>query len=160
MDIYAPLIRYWATQSGMREPDTSDLLQDVFAVLLKQLPLFEYDADRSFRAWLKRIVLNVWRAHIRRRRFDCLAESQEPTVDDPAEDYWEQEFTSQLIRQALTIMKRDFAETTWKACWDVVVEGHAAVDVGKRLGITTGAVYAARFRVLARLRSELNGCLD
>ena len=57
-------------------------------------------------------------------------------------------------------MKADFNETTWKACWALVVEGRQAADVACELGITAGAVHAARFRVLARLKGEFAGLLE
>jgi RNA polymerase sigma-70 factor (ECF subfamily) len=160
VELYAPLIRHWARRAGMQESDVADLLQDVFSVLLRRLPQFEYDPARSFRAWLRQIVLNVWRAHVRRRRGAALENSPEPAVEDPAEEFWNDEFAGHVTRRALLIMKRDFAPTTWQACWAVVVEQRPAADVARELGITVGAVYAARFRVLGRLREELDGTID
>jgi len=160
VDLYAPLIQFWARRTGMQDSDIADLLQDVFAILMRQLPLFEYDPQRSFRAWLRQIVLNVWRAHIRKRRGAPLDDKGDPAIEDPAEQFWEQEYAGHLARRALLIMKRDFAPTTWQACWAVVVEGRPGDEVARELGMTVGAVYAARFRVLQRLREELNGALD
>ena len=52
------MIYRWATGIGLPEHEAADLVQDVFIRLLKQLPLFEYDRNRSFRAWLKTVTLN------------------------------------------------------------------------------------------------------
>jgi DNA-directed RNA polymerase specialized sigma24 family protein len=41
-----------------------------------------------------------------------------------------------------------------------VVHGKSAVRAAAELGLTAGAVRVARFRVLARLRQELDGLLD
>jgi RNA polymerase sigma-70 factor (ECF subfamily) len=57
-------------------------------------------------------------------------------------------------------MESDFEPKTWKACWDLVVEGLPAVQVASQLGIAIGTVYAAKCRVLARLREELAGLLE
>ena len=57
-------------------------------------------------------------------------------------------------------MSRDFQPATWKAFWGQVVESRSAADVAAELGLTVGAAYAARFRVLDRLREEMAGMLD
>ena len=57
-------------------------------------------------------------------------------------------------------MRADFDDTTWKACWETVVAERPAAEVAAELGLTVGAVYAARFRVLKRLRRNLQGLLD
>jgi RNA polymerase sigma-70 factor (ECF subfamily) len=144
----------------MQDSDIADLLQDVFAILVRQLPLFQYDPGRSFRAWLRQIVLNVWRSHVRKRRASTLDDDAALAIDDPVEQFWDQEYSGHVARRALMIMKRDFAAKTWQACWAVVVESRPAEQVARELGMTVGAVYAARFRVLERLRQELAGALD
>jgi len=40
--------------------------------------------------------------------------------------------------------------------WQTAVDGHNAKDVGKRLGLSPGAVYVAKSRVLARLKEEIS----
>ncbi len=40
------------------------------------------------------------------------------------------------------------------------MEGQPAAEVAAELGLTVGAVCAARFRVLDRLRNELAGLLE
>ena len=57
-------------------------------------------------------------------------------------------------------MRRDFDAATWQAFWACVVEGRSAPDVGRSLGLSPGAVRAAKFRVLYRLRRELDGLID
>ncbi len=57
-------------------------------------------------------------------------------------------------------MQADFEPTTWKACWEHIVSGRSAAEVGRELGLTEGAVYVAKYRVLRRLRENLQGLLD
>ncbi len=57
-------------------------------------------------------------------------------------------------------MRADFQEKTWKACWETVALGRPAAAVAAELDLSVGAVYAAKFRVLERLRQELHGLLD
>ena len=66
-----------------------------------------------------------------------------------------------VAARALLVMKRDFEPATWKACWEVIVSGRPAAEIAAELGLSVAAVYAARYRVLHRLRQEiLQGLLD
>lgn len=66
--LYTPLLLRWVQRSGLSEEDAVDLVQDVFATLLVELPRFEYDAHRGpFRAWLKTVTLNQCRDRHRKR---------------------------------------------------------------------------------------------
>jgi RNA polymerase sigma-70 factor (ECF subfamily) len=60
----------------------------------------------------------------------------------------------------MTLMQADFRPGTWKAFWEQVVVGRPAREVASELGLSPGAAYAAKFRVLGRLREELEGMLD
>ena len=68
VELYTPLLHYWASRlPGMQEADVSDLVQDVFLVLLAKLPTFQYDPGQSFRGWLRTLLLNRWRDRNRAR---------------------------------------------------------------------------------------------
>jgi len=162
--LYTPLIYYWARRTGLQEPDAADLVQDVFALLIQKLPEFTYDRQRSFRGWLRTVTLNKWRENAR-RRIGLPMEPGPVELDDmpdtaSAEAFWDDEYRQQLVGRALELMRTDFQEPTWKACWQCIVEGRGAEDVAASLGMTAGAVRAAKFRVLTRLRQELAGMLD
>jgi RNA polymerase sigma-70 factor (ECF subfamily) len=73
---------------------------------------------------------------------------------------FEAEYQQYLVGRAVELMQTDFQPSTWKACWAVVVEGKPAAQVAADLGLTVEAVYAARSRVLRRLRQELSGLLE
>ena len=45
-----------------------DLVQDMFTLLVQELPKFEYDQDKSFRAWLWTIMRRKWLDHQRHRQ--------------------------------------------------------------------------------------------
>ena len=163
VDLYTPLLYHWAHRSGLRDPDAADLVQDVFVLLLRKLPEFQYDGRKRFRSWLRTVALNRWR-EIRRRQ-TTLVTVGDNTLDDipdPAgeEPFWEVEYRQHLARRLLEVMRKEFALATWQACWQCVVEGRAAAEVGKELGLSPGAVRVAKFRVLSRLRRELDGLLD
>lgn len=161
--LYAPLLYCWARRLGAQDADASDLLQDVFTLLHQKLPGFTYLPGKSFRAWLRTVLVNKWREN-RRRRFlpTCPdpAVTSEVAAPDSLADLEEEESRGFLVRRALQLMQTDFTETTWKACWETTVGDKAPAEVADELGISVRAVYLARIRVLQRLRQELGDLLD
>ncbi len=161
--LYTPLLHYWAKRIGLPVQDADDLVQDVFTLLVKEMPQFEYDAQRTFRGWLRTVAVNQWNAVRRRRQ---LAAQPLGDVDpagpdaDPGALLAGAEFQRLVYRRALEIMQTDFPGATWQACKAVVVDGKSAQETAQALGLTVGAVHAARFRVLARLREELAGMVE
>ena len=75
---------------------------------------------------------------------------------DELNDLIDGEYRDWLIKRAVEIMKSDFDEKSWKACWESL-NGRPAVAIAAELGMSVGAVYAAKFRVVARVREDLEG---
>src|SRR5688572_10500504 len=109
VELYTPLLFHWARQLGQQDSDCADLVQDVFLILWRKLPEFEYDSGRSFHAWLKTIFLNRHRSRLRQKgptamdmgEHDCVAESNGQPAD--AED------VRYLIRQAFRLIEAEFS---------------------------------------------------
>jgi RNA polymerase sigma-70 factor, ECF subfamily len=162
--LYTPLIYYWGRRAGLQREDAADLVQDVLTTLVRKLPEFHYDGGKSFRGWLRTVTLNHWRDRRKRRATqpigDGAAGLSSVAVADDVELFTEEEYRRHVVGQALRLMREEFQETTWKACWEHAVAGRPAADVAAELGLTVGAVYAAKFRVLTRLRQELDGLVE
>jgi RNA polymerase sigma-70 factor (ECF subfamily) len=164
VELYTPLIFYWARNAGLQSADAADLVQDVFTVLVKQMPTFVYDEKKSFRGWLRMITLNKWRERLRKRPLKTLDDQDRTvnglTVSDDREAIDEAEYRHHLLRSALQVKRAEFAPATWQACWEIVISGRSPAEVATDLGMTIDAVYVAKSRVLRRLREELAGLLD
>jgi RNA polymerase sigma-70 factor (ECF subfamily) len=110
------------------------------------------------------VLLNTWRD--RRRRIAARPreltgqDDVEPTGPEELNGIDEAEYRAQLVARALELMQAEFQPTTWKACWEFVVNGRPAADVARDLGMSENAVYLAKARVLRLLRQELDGLLD
>ena len=160
--LYTPLLFHWARRAGLPRQDAADLVQDVLALLVRKMPAFRYDRRRSFRAWLRTVALNKWRERLRRgtpavEGADALAELAAP---DEMAAFEETEYRNHVVRQALHALRGEFPDRTWEAFRRYAVDGEDAVAVAASLGLHVGSVYAAKSRVLARLRAELEGLLD
>lgn len=156
VDLYTPLLFYWARRVGLQESDAADLVQDVFTLLIRKLPEFTYDQNKGFRNWLRTVMMNKWR-EIARRQPSMAAgvELPERTVGDDIPILAEEEFQRHLAVRALELMQVEFQPATWKACWECAAVGRPAAEVAAELGMSVNAVYLATSRVLRRLRQEL-----
>lgn len=160
--LYAPLLYHWSINAGVDGREVEDLVQEVLAIVVKELPGFRYDASRSFRGWLRTVLKNKWR-ELRRRpnRVTYTADSHDEVVEpDWITSLVEEEYRNRLIERALQVMKEDFDQMTWQACWEYVAMDRPANEVANELGISVNSVYLAKSRVLRRLRSELTGLLE
>lgn len=158
--MYTPLFFSWTKRLGMNGHESADFVQDLFVILVEQLPRFRYDPNRSFRAWLKAIAMNRWRSRLRQKKIDAAEAAELEHEADSASDFGEAEYRQYLVVRALGIMQAEFEPETWKACWEFVVSGRPAAEVAAELHISVNAVYLSKSRVLRRLRQELAGLLE
>jgi RNA polymerase sigma-70 factor (ECF subfamily) len=90
---------------------------------------------------------------------DSAALDEIPAADDLAA-FEEAEYRRHVVQQALGTLGGEFPRTTWRAFREYVLAGRPAEDVAAELGVRVGTVYAAKSRVLSRLRAELDGLLE
>ncbi|HTU21269.1 MAG TPA: sigma-70 family RNA polymerase sigma factor [Gemmataceae bacterium] len=163
VELYTPILFAWARRCGEDEHDAADLVQEVFVALVQALPTFQHEGSGRFRRWLRTLLLNKLRDRKRRQVRTEKALAQRPgeiELPDAAELFWEADYHKELARRALLLMQAEFAPSTWKACWQTVVQGRSAAETARELGISENAVYIARCRVLRRLRQELGDLME
>jgi RNA polymerase sigma-70 factor (ECF subfamily) len=164
VELYTPLIFYWARRSGLPTQDASDLVQDVVGIVFQKLPQFKYDPEKSFRGWLRTITLNRYRQLCRRKRINLIDASGSllGNLADPkqAESTWDLNYARQLVAAAMDSLRDDFAPPTWEALTQLMKTGQTAADVSRETGISVWTIYAAKSRLMKRLRTELDGLLE
>lgn len=164
VSLYTPLLRYWARRCGLDGVDADDLVQDVFLKAFEKRPSFTYDANRSFRAWLRSIAINGCRERFRRQQVAGRATGDVGLSGvvsyEELEELWDQEHQHAILVRALELMKQEFEEKTWRACWELTVNERKSADVASELGMTANACFLAKARVLRRLRTLLDGLWD
>jgi RNA polymerase sigma-70 factor (ECF subfamily) len=64
-----------------------------------------------------------------------------------------------LIQRALQLIQVEFEPRTLQAFWQATVEGRQTADIAADLEMTIKAVRQAKYRVMRRLRQELDELL-
>jgi RNA polymerase sigma-70 factor (ECF subfamily) len=167
--LYAPLVYGWCRRAGLQDSDAHDVGQEVFGVVHQRVASFRRESPgESFRGWLRGVTRNKLREHFRDRdRHDrpagngasnLMDETPDPRQepDDAGDSIGED---AAVMRRALDAIRVDFDETTWRAFWRMTIDEQSSADVADELGMTPGGVRQAKFRVLKRLRQELDGLL-
>jgi RNA polymerase sigma factor (sigma-70 family) len=165
VDLYGPLIYRYARRRGLQDADAADLTQDVLRSVARAMRGFRYDRTRgSFRGWLftaTRHALQRSQANRRRQaqaggsQFDRLVEDQPEPTSGEERGEWDREFDQQLFDWAARQVRGDVQANTWEAFWRTAVEHADPREVADALGLSVGAVYVAKSRVLARLRAVI-----
>ena len=161
--IYKPLIDRLARTNGLQSADAADLAQEVFRAVSGAIDRYDPDPARgSFRGWLFRIARNLMINLLAARRIRPQAtgdsDVQELLERVPAPDGAETAFFDLEYRRGLFVwaagqVRGEFRQSTWQAFWLTAVEGQAASTAAVASGISIGAVYIARSRVMARLKT-------
>jgi RNA polymerase sigma factor (sigma-70 family) len=168
VELYASLIYGYARKRGLQDADAADLMQDVLRAVARSADKLEYDPRRgTFRGWLYTVTRNKLINHFNGRRRRALAsgdsDAQERLENEPApedESLWEREYRQRLFDWASAQVKDEFQPNTWRAFWGTAVENRPPRDMASELGLSVGAVYVAKSRVLARLQEVVRQAED
>jgi len=167
--VYGPLVYQWSRRCGLSAEDSADIVQEVFAVLARRIDAFRRErADDTFRGWLWTIARNKVRDHLRRSQDRAVADGGtnayqrlQQLADDAPEpwaDDLERSVTERgVVARTLALIQAEFEPSTWRAFWISTVERKTAAEIAAQLGLTKHAVHQAKYRVLRRLREEMDG---
>jgi RNA polymerase sigma-70 factor (ECF subfamily) len=169
VSIYQPVLFGWLRRNGTPVQDAEDLVQEVLAVVIKELPRFVPQQTGSFRGWLRAILGNRLRIFWRQGRCRPLASGDsrlidmaEACLDDQhvLSQEWDREHDRMVLARLLELIDKEFEPGTILAFRRTAVEGLGAEAVATELGISVAAVYIAKSRVLRRLRAEAADLID
>ncbi|MCE2793458.1 MAG: RNA polymerase sigma factor [Planctomycetota bacterium] len=156
VEIYQPLIERLVTRYGLQPADAQDISQEVLTRVAKAIPEWEHDPARgTFRGWLTRVTRNLTIEQLRTRARRPLTNPESGQLEQfqrDADSIFQLEQQRELFGWAARKARDQFVPTTWQAFWLTAVEQRSPSEVAEQLGLSTGAVYIARSRVMARLR--------
>ena len=166
---YAPVVYGFVRKRGVQDADAADLMQEVFRAVANAMPRMQYDPGRgTFRGWLYTVtrnkLYNFLSARTGQEKASGDSGAQERLEEQPApddsSDQWDREYERGLFSWAAERVRPEFQEQTWQAFWQTAVDGNNPKAVAAGLGMSPGAVYVAKSRVLARLREKVQEMQD
>jgi RNA polymerase sigma factor (sigma-70 family) len=163
------VLRYCRSR-GLQEADACDVVQEVLLAVHDAAKVWKPSGRvGSFRAWLIRTAHNIClkTLHVQSRGDrgtggtevhemlkDLSTESESSLEDDGEWQRW-------AFYWAASQVERDVLPITWQAFWLAAVEGMPPAEIAQRLQMRVGSVYAAKCRVMDRIREriqELSRC--
>jgi RNA polymerase sigma factor (sigma-70 family) len=164
VEIYRPVILRLARQKGMQAADAEDVAQEVLAAVAKAIERREHDPKRAkFRTWLHRVAANAILDAVTRRKPDRASGDsaiqavldQRESPGGPDSDLLRLEYRREVFRWAARRVRKEFRADTWNAFWLTAIDGRSVTDAAKELSKDTGAIYAARSRIIRRIQEKV-----
>ncbi len=161
--IYRPTVYRIGRRAGLQDSDAEDLAQRVMASVANAIPDWEKDPRRGgFRGWLNRVARNALVSMLRsggRNTAIGGSDFQEQLMSveartDEIERIIEQEHQRSRLRWAAEQIRHEFKDQSWRAFWLTTLGDSTVVEAAEKLGMSTGAVYAARSRIMRRLQDH------
>lgn len=164
--IYVPVVCAFAVNRGCSPEEAGELTKVVMIRVAERIGEFDPDAASGpFRDWLFDLVMEEFTSrHPDRVAKESPKKWPETTPvklinDDSirAEEQWEKEYRRFAFRRAADEMVQELgAGQPWEIFRRTILEREEPGKVAADLGITLGAVYMARSRVLARMRERIS----
>ncbi len=162
--LYRPVIFRIARAKGLQHADALDLVQQVLISVAASIDRYKkQEAGVRFRNWLSRVtrnaILKALTRHPRDRAaggtgaFDVLAAI--PHVDPEADALIELEYRRELFRRAAERVRGEVQEATWLAFELTALQQTPIHRVAEILDVSIGSIYAARSRVMRRIRNAV-----
>lgn len=161
--LYRPVIFRIARAKGLQHADALDLVQQVLISVSSAIDRFDNQhEDSRFRNWLGRITRNaILKALTRRPRdrasggSDVLDVLSEIPADPETEALINLEYRRELFQRAAQQVHSQSQEVTWLAFEMTELQQISIERTAALLQISTGSVYAARSRVMRRIRNTI-----
>jgi RNA polymerase sigma-70 factor (ECF subfamily) len=170
VELYAPLVRGWLRAYGVQDADAEDLIQEVLAVVAREISQFDHNRrPGAFRIWLRTIVVHrlrhFWRSNSNRQVAaggTSVLEQLNQLEDETSQlsRIWNEQHDRDVIARLVELVRPTFLSKTWDAFHRQMFQGQSAEQVAAELGMPLGSVYMARSRVLNALRREAAGLVD
>ena len=159
--IYRPVIYRLARRRGLQDADAQDLAQQVLVSVASAIGRYEKSGESvRFRHWLRTVTRNAIVNALSRQPHDRAAGGssaadwlvEQPVADPEADAQVELEYRRELYLRAGRIVRRDVEPDTWRAFELTVIENESAGEAAARLQMQVGSIYAAKSRIMRRLR--------
>jgi RNA polymerase sigma-70 factor (ECF subfamily) len=166
IEIYQPVIYRSLRAKGLQHFDADDVTQQILMSVAKSLASRPHDPNRGrFRTWLSRVIRNAAINAMQRVYRDQAAGGSQALElmailpdrsDESDESLFDREQQRQFFHHIAGLIQTEFEPSTWQAFWRTTVDGESIEKVAGELGKQVGSVYAARSRIMKRMRQEMD----
>lgn len=164
LEVYESAVFRYVISRGLQPADAEDVTQRVLEAVLIKSRSWDASAGGSFSAWLFSVARNLAAKSWNEQARSAIHVGSDSTatwldqVPEPAEEektIFQIEYRKAVFQRGAERVKDQFKPETWNAFWLSTVDQLDANAVAKKLGITKSAVYVAKCRVLAKVKSEI-----
>lgn len=162
LEVYQQAIYEFSRRRGLQDADAWDVTQDVLAAVEKKVDSWQSDPSKGkFRGWLFRVARNIAVDKVieQSKRAAAGGDSKvaqlllelPETQDQQSTIFWI-EYRKTLMNWAVEQIKPEFKESSWQSFIMTAVEGVKPESAAEHLDVSVGSVYAAKFRIVSRIR--------
>jgi len=162
VELYTPLVYRFCRRRSLQDADARDVTQQVLATVHRAIGKFDYDRQRGrFRNWLGAVTAHEITRYQRKERRpgkgvgDGWGDEIAALASAAADPVWMEEFNSYIFQRALLRIRPEFEASVWQAFDLTWLHDVKPQEASERIGKTSAWVYKARYKVLERLRQEL-----
>ncbi len=166
-EIYTPALLTLVQRRGLQKADAEDVVQEILFGVARSIGRFEPDASRAkFRTWLCRITRNLIADFMEgkgRQPPQSEPHAESALVDrqtSSAQAEIDSEVRASIFRIATRRVKQRVESKTWQAFELTALENQPTEQVARKLGLSPGALYVAKCRVMKAIRLEVQRMLD
>ncbi len=163
--IYGPLVYRFARRKGFQHADAENIVQDVMVAVGKAVDSWEPNPRRGrFRTWLFRIARNLMINFLVRPKYQLKGSGdtrvmkwieEQPDCSLEETEAFEHEYRKEVFRWAASRVKQSVSQNHWNAFWLSSVEGLPIAELATKLGISVGAIYIARSRIIVKIKEQV-----
>lgn len=159
---YRPVIYRMARRRGLQDADAQDAVQNILIRVSAAIADYEQQPGTKFRHWLRRVARNTILSALTRGPKDAAAGGT--AADEQLQRQPESENSRELayehrreqFHRAAAVVRSDVNAETWQAFELTVVQGLSCEEAAAAINRNVGTVYAARSRIIKRLREQLD----
>ena len=162
---YAVLISNWCRRWGASAEDSEDIVQETLLVVFRKIAAFQYDPNRSFRSWLKKVAYRIWlRVFQDKKQASSSPESAAVIAKNDLRlliafkefgDILDHVIVQEIHNIALCNVRKKVSERNWVCYQRCDIQNLEKTEVAAEMGISLGLVHVIVSRVRNLIESEI-----
>lgn len=161
LEIYERAILEYVGRRGLQDSDARDVTQDVLAAVGNKVDSWNADPSRGkFRGWLFAVARNIAVdkiIEVSKKGASGGSQAAQILAEIPASPEQEtaqfrRNYRRQLMQWAAEKVRPTVSDKSWQSFWLSAIEARPVIEIASELNLTAGNVYAAKFRIIDKIR--------